>query len=148
MLKWPNDVLIGGRKVAGILCERVGDFVVAGIGINVAERDFPPELKGRAVALGALPGFSNSIGEVRDAVLAELKKLYEIWLEAGFSAVWPEIAAVDLLRGRFVSVCQTDSDLEPVKGLSAGIMRDGSLDVGGVKVHAGEAHIEYFDPGS
>ncbi|MBQ5795602.1 MAG: biotin--[Kiritimatiellae bacterium] len=48
MLKWPNDVLIGLRKVAGILCERHGDNVIVGIGINVKAQEFPPEIASRA----------------------------------------------------------------------------------------------------
>ena len=52
LLKWPNDVLIASRKVAGILCERHGDNAVAGIGINVKEQSFPPEIASRATFLG------------------------------------------------------------------------------------------------
>lgn len=47
MLKWPNDVLVGGEKVAGILLERCGDVIVAGIGINMASA---PQIEGRATA--------------------------------------------------------------------------------------------------
>jgi len=47
MLKWPNDVLVRGAKVAGILLERCGDVIVAGIGINIA---FAPQIEGRATA--------------------------------------------------------------------------------------------------
>ena len=54
----------------------------------------------------------------------------------------PEIAAVDFLKGREISVRQTDDDSAPVSGVSTGIMPDGSLDVGGVRVYAGEAHVE------
>lgn len=43
-VKWPNDVLVGGRKLAGILVEAGADFVIVGIGINVNTEDFPPEL--------------------------------------------------------------------------------------------------------
>ena len=146
MVKWPNDVLVGGRKVAGILCERVGDLVVVGIGVNVAEREFPPELAGRAAALAEMPGFCGGVAEVRDAVLVALRALYAQWREGGFAAVWPDVAAIDFLRGRVVSVRQTDADPEPVRGTSSGILRDGSLDVGGVKVHAGEAHAEKYGP--
>lgn len=47
ILKWPNDVLVRGAKVAGILLERCGDAIVAGIGINIA---FAPQIEGRATA--------------------------------------------------------------------------------------------------
>ena len=47
MLKWPNDVLVRGAKVAGILLERCGDVIVAGIGINIA---FAPKIEGRTTS--------------------------------------------------------------------------------------------------
>ena len=142
-LKWPNDVLIDGKKVAGILCERTSDIVVAGIGINVAAREFPPGLGGRAVALGEFPGFRGSVAAVRDAVLAEISAtVCARWAASGFASVWTEIAQLDFLKGRSVSVRQTDDDAVPVAGVCGGILPDGALDVGGVKVYAGEAHVE------
>ena len=142
MIKWPNDVLIGGKKVAGVLCERNNDKVIVGIGINVEKQDFPPELQDKAISLGSVHNFSGSVPKVRSAVLGQLGWLYGIWRENGFGAVWPEIAALDCLRGQTLSVRQTDDDAAPIAGVCGGIQRDGSLDVGGVKVYAGEAHVE------
>ena len=99
MIKWPNDVLIGGRKVAGILCERNGDKVVAGIGVNVKAQLFPEELQKTAVSLGSLPNFTGTVPKVRNMILGQLGKWYGIWREKGFEAIWPEIAALDFLRG-------------------------------------------------
>ena len=135
-LKWPNDILIGGKKVAGILCERQGDCVIAGIGINVKKQRFPDEIANKAIALGL-----DSIEEVRDSVLLELSKAYEQWKTAGFSTVYPSIAAVDFLKGREIAVRQTDNDAAPIAGVCGGIQPDGALDVGGVKVYAGEVHV-------
>lgn len=50
-IKWPNDVLIGGRKVCGILVEAEGDFVVVGVGLNVGGVALPKELQGVATSL-------------------------------------------------------------------------------------------------
>lgn len=50
-IKWPNDVLIGGRKVCGILMEAEGGFAVVGIGLNVARTELPGELKAIATTL-------------------------------------------------------------------------------------------------
>jgi BirA family biotin operon repressor/biotin-[acetyl-CoA-carboxylase] ligase len=137
MLKWPNDVLIGPRKVAGILCERHGDNVIVGIGINVKAQEFPPEIASRATFLG-----SPSVEEVRDRVLESLGGCYEKWRTEGFSAFHAELSKIDCLRGRVVSVLKTDDDAAPVKGLCNGITASGSLDVGGEEVYAGEAHVE------
>ena len=142
LLKWPNDVLVGGKKIAGILCERNGDNVIVGIGVNVRQRVWPNELNGRATSLLQETGKEFKVTQVRNAVLGQLGKWYGIWREKGFAAAYPEIAAVDFLKGREIAVRQTDDDSEPVTGVSNGIMPDGSLDVGGVKVYAGEAHVE------
>jgi BirA family transcriptional regulator, biotin operon repressor / biotin---[acetyl-CoA-carboxylase] ligase len=52
MLKWPNDLMLSGRKLAGILLERSGDRVVVGFGVNLAAAPDLPELK--AASLGGL----------------------------------------------------------------------------------------------
>ena len=143
-LKWPNDVYVEGRKVAGILCERCDDRVIAGIGVNVLQTEFPCEIAARATSVvqAARGTFAGGVGTVRDLVLGELSGLYDLWREQGFAAVHSAIAAVDYLKGRHVAIRQTDEDAEPVSGLSGGILSDGSLEVGGVRVYAGEAHVE------
>ena len=154
-LKWPNDVFANGRKIAGILCERHGDAAVAGIGLNVLQTEFPPEISGTATSLALVgaaprgadvPDMRGAVECVRDAVLGMLSPLYERWRSGGFAAVYGEIAGIDWLKGRRVSVAATDGDAETVDGLCGGIMSDGSLDVGGEKVWAGEAHVKYDIP--
>ena len=141
-IKWPNDVLIDGKKIAGILCERHGDCVIVGIGVNVRQRVWPNELHGRATSILEATGMQMKTVQVRNAILGELGKWHGIWKERGFGAVYPEIAALDALKGKSLSVWQTDDDAAPVRGVSGGILPDGSLDVGGFKVYAGEAHVE------
>jgi len=141
MLKWPNDVLIDGKKVCGILCERHGDLVIVGIGVNVKPQSFPPEIAARATTLGL-----ESVESVRDAVLKELGEVYERWHDVGFAAVYPEIAAIDFLAGCKVRIRQTDDDGNPVEGLCGGVQLDGSLEVCGCKVFAGEATVEGYRP--
>ena len=140
-IKWPNDVLVDGRKIAGILCERVGDNVICGIGINVNQTSFPPEIADRATSLRLVTGREQSVAGSLDRVLAELSDLYEQWFRGGFAALQPEIARHDALRGSFVRIIQTDSDPEPVEGICDGVMLDGSLSVAGVRIYAGEAHV-------
>ena len=145
-LKWPNDVLVDGKKIAGILCERVGDNVIVGMGVNVGQVEFPPEIADRATSLALVSPslvsrLPSPVLSARTAILRELDRLYSRWREQGFAAVYPEIAAIDMLKGREVSVRQTDGDAAPVTGVSSGILPDGSLDVGGTKVYAGEAHV-------
>ena len=140
-IKWPNDVLVDGKKIAGILCERHGDCVIVGIGVNVRQRVWPDELHGRATSVLEATGWQMKTALVRNEILGELGKWHGIWSERGFSAAYPEIAALDALKGKALSVSQTDDDAEPAAGVCSGIQADGSLDVGGTKVYAGEAHV-------
>lgn len=141
MIKWPNDILVDGRKLAGILCERVGDNVIAGIGVNVNQTDFPPEIADRATSLARLLGHAvdraELLGRLVDAIVAHHAR----WAANGFAALWPEFAAYDVLRGRTVSVLTTDTDPAPISGLCGGIQPDGSLLVGSTPVYSGEAHV-------
>jgi BirA family biotin operon repressor/biotin-[acetyl-CoA-carboxylase] ligase len=86
-IKWPNDVLISGRKICGILLEshqrRAPGFVVIGIGLNVrqAESDFAPELRGRAssLQLEAAPDRTVSRRTAAVSVLSRLEHHYRGW---------------------------------------------------------------------
>jgi BirA family biotin operon repressor/biotin-[acetyl-CoA-carboxylase] ligase len=58
MVKWPNDILIGEKKAVGILCEADGGNVHAGIGINVAQKEFPPHLREKATSIALAAGMN------------------------------------------------------------------------------------------
>lgn len=135
-LKWPNDVFIGGKKIAGVLCERNGENMIVGIGVNVNQREFPSEIVDHATSIFLETGRELKVVAVRNALLGQLNKWYGIWREKGFAAVYPEIAAVDALRGQKVAIRMDydDDDAKFIAGVSNGIMSDGSLDVGGWKI--------------
>ena len=143
-LKWPNDVLIGGRKICGILCVRGDAGVIAGIGVNVAQREFPPEIADRAVSLAQVCASARKgdvRDRVRDEVLARLAENLALWREAGFAALLPRMEKADALKGATVTVKRTDDDLSPASGTCGGIADDGALIVAGERVYAGEAHV-------
>lgn len=71
-LKWPNDLLVGNRKLGGILAEASGDAVVVGIGVNVAWPAVPPELDGIATACNLEGGRPAT----RDGVLGAFLERY------------------------------------------------------------------------
>jgi BirA family biotin operon repressor/biotin-[acetyl-CoA-carboxylase] ligase len=90
-LKWPNDVLVAGRKLAGILAEGVADgppLVILGIGVNVSQQDtdWPPDLAGTT---GSLARLGASVGReaVLTAILARLEVWYGVLLDDGFEPV-------------------------------------------------------------
>lgn len=91
-IKWPNDLLVAGKKVAGILVEagsidkRVLHLVV-GIGINTGQRSFPPDIKEKATSLTLAAGRPVSREEVLGALLRSLDRWYRVYLDAGFPPV-------------------------------------------------------------
>ena len=61
-VKWPNDVMIGSRKAAGILTEGDGNNVFIGVGVNVAQSEFPEEYRSKAISIAqAVPGMAGDI---------------------------------------------------------------------------------------
>jgi BirA family transcriptional regulator, biotin operon repressor / biotin---[acetyl-CoA-carboxylase] ligase len=96
-IKWPNDLLIAGKKVCGILTELRGEqdqihYMVVGIGINVntTVAHFPPELRGTATSLALQLGGSVHRAPLIAAILAELEQRYEDYLLDGFSVIQTE----------------------------------------------------------
>ena len=79
-LKWPNDVLVGGAKIAGILAEQAGDAIVLGIGINVTTRR--DELPVRQATSVVLAGGPPDRERLLVAVLSELETWYRRWVAA------------------------------------------------------------------
>ena len=142
-LKWPNDVLRDGRKLAGILVEGrpLEGWAVLGIGLNVAlrEADFPPELRGRAGTMGLEP-------DAIEPTLVELLGRLEHWLSAAESEVLQAVRSRDALLGRAVRWAAGE-------GVGAGIDDDGRLLVqtsdGPLSLDAGEVHLtgERWDVG-
>ncbi|MEP7025413.1 MAG: biotin--[acetyl-CoA-carboxylase] ligase [Actinomycetota bacterium] len=93
-LKWPNDVLVGGAKIAGILAEQAGDAIVVGAGINVStQRDELPVPAATSLALAGGSGAGRP--ELLAAVLGWLEHWYRRWAGAGSSGgvVFPGGAA-------------------------------------------------------
>ena len=106
LVKWPNDVLIDGGKVAGILLEATGRRVVCGIGINVNQvrDDLPPTPRFPAISLRVAAGRRFDRAAVLVAVLAELEHRYEQWLEVGLAGLADDLERRNALRGRRVIV--------------------------------------------
>lgn len=105
-IKWPNDLLMGGRKVAGILAEsRVvsGDepVIVIGMGINVnhTREQFPEELTASATSLRIESGRPVGREELFLAILASFESVYGHYLKSGPSSLLPEVDARLAWRG-------------------------------------------------
>ena len=135
-IKWPNDVWIGGRKVAGILVEARPQegWAVLGIGLNVATEEFPAELHATSLRLA---GATLSVEEALARVLAALER----WLPRSPGDVLAAWRSRDALLGAAVRWSNGSKG-----GIAAGVDDSGALLVdtanGRVTLDAGEVHLE------
>lgn len=136
-LKWPNDVMIGTAKLAGILLERVQDSVVIGVGVNLASA---PDLPDRETIALAAPD--------RDVFAADLARLFDIeldrWRSFGLAPIIKRWLAAAHPLGTPLAVGEPGET--PVAGTFAGLSDDGALQLrladGHTRViHAGEVRL-------
>ncbi len=92
-IRWPNDVMAGGRKLCGILAEASSgadgrlEHVVLGIGINVNQTAFPPDIEALATSLCLVTGARHDRRAVLAALLAALRRWYGVYLAEGLGPV-------------------------------------------------------------
>ena len=105
-LKWPNDVLLGGRKVAGILLEASGETVVCGIGVNVSqtEAELPADTRLPAASLFTAMGQAPERAELLASLLLTLEHRYDAWRHRGLAPLVDELEARNALRGHAVRI--------------------------------------------
>ena len=138
LLKWPNDLLLGGRKLAGILLERQGGRVVAGFGVNLASA---PEIPDRPTAH---VGGSMSPEAFAPLLAGSMSRLLMLWRTTDrkdFARAW--LARAHAV-GTELAVHGADSAV--IRGRFAGIDADGTLrlrlDGGTVRtIHAGDVEL-------
>lgn len=136
-VKWPNDVWLGGRKLAGILIEaRPPDWAVIGVGLNVATRpeEFPEELRDTATSIGG----GAEVEDAFDALCAALER----WVGAPDDRVLDEFRRRDALAGREIRWTGAGEGSGRVEGVDS----DGNLLVrlpGGesTALGSGEVHL-------
>ena len=119
-IKWPNDVMLDRRKVAGGLAELRDGAVVLGIGLNVNQRhgELPSETKVPPGSLYSVTGREYERGPLLADLLLELERRYDAWREDGLASLYEDLGARDFLRGRRVS-------FDAVAGTAQLITRDG-----------------------
>lgn len=140
-LKWPNDLLVGAAKLAGILLERQGDVVVVGIGVNLAEA---PPLPDRPTAALARLGYPLA----RDAFAQSLAAVWAQMLARWHRGEWPALRAEWLARAHAQGtlLAAHDPALGPITGGFAGLDGDGAallrLADGTMRaIHAGDVDL-------
>ena len=89
-IKWPNDVLLEGKKICGILVESVlggkRPCVIVGVGVNANTPAFPDELREIAGSIAAAAGRDCNLSALAAALLSELDRVYADWLGGGTGA--------------------------------------------------------------
>jgi BirA family transcriptional regulator, biotin operon repressor / biotin---[acetyl-CoA-carboxylase] ligase len=145
VIKWPNDVLVGGRKIAGVLVEAITagsrvEAVVIGVGINVHTREFPGGIADRATSVALVSQTPADRAAILADVLARLDADLHVVVGRGLGLLRGRLEAADGLRGKRV---RSDGGDE---GTAAGIDDDGRLLVrrdDGVLARwsAGEVHL-------
>ncbi len=152
-IKWPNDILVGQRKLVGILTEMDATmeeihYIVIGMGINtnVVRVDLPPELKDKAGSL-LMEGIRVARKDLLNIVLNELETWYDKVQAEGFAAVLDEWRKLSITLGRDIKVIQHQGSVYYGKALDiddSGCLLVGT-DQGVERVLAGEVSIRNSD---
>lgn len=109
-VKWPNDVLIDGKKCAGILVESKTNLegqlgIVVGVGLNVLTQSFPEHLpQATSLLLGGAPASRLAFEQLLVDLLGELEQRTRLYLVGGTAALLEELGQHDFLRGRRVKI--------------------------------------------
>ena len=127
-LKWPNDLLHDGRKLAGLLCERIekADLIGVGLNVNVRMKDIPASLRNRVTSLSEIAGRPVDLTKTLILLAAQMHRLLAHRDDTSFRAIAGEYDRHHALLGRRVTVTQTPG--EPVvTGRCEGIDETGRL---------------------
>ncbi len=152
-VKWPNDLMADGRKIAGILCDMRAEtdrvhHIVVGIGVNVNLKPsaIPPELRGVATSIRELLKRDVPRARVAAEILNELEPLVRTWERGGLKLLLPELEAVSLLNGRQVIISLLSGE---VRGKVLGLAPSGALVVETAtgekrEIMSGDVHVRRY----
>jgi BirA family biotin operon repressor/biotin-[acetyl-CoA-carboxylase] ligase len=147
-IKWPNDLLVNGKKIVGILTEMQADpdriqSIIIGIGANVNHDYFSDEISSIATSLTLETGESFDRAELIGEILTEFSWLYETYLTKGFSFIKPLWEAHSLSIGKKIIARRAKDSIE---GEAIGINDEGVLllkDKNGEIHHIYSADIDF-----
>lgn len=127
-LKWPNDILYHGRKLAGILCERVekADLVGLGLNVNLDPGSAPPSLRDRVTSLSQIAARPLDMTIALSTVASHLRRLLSRQADQPFALLLREYDAHHALVGRTVSVLDA-AEAVAVSGKCEGLDETGRL---------------------
>lgn len=154
-IKWPNDILINGKKIAGILTEMQAEqdtiqYVIIGMGINVNQLvdTLPKDIRHKASSLHIETGLSWSIKDLIQSILSGFELAYTDYMENGFPKVKIKWEIYGFKIGETIGIKTLQSEWESI---FLGIALDGALltkDENGVETSLYSAEIEWFKEGN
>lgn len=152
-IKWPNDLVAEGRKLAGLLSEvgvhgGVLEWCVVGMGLNVnhTRKDFPAEIAARAVSLRELAHRTLDRGDLLLSLTEAVSRRYDQFLESGMPGLIPDWRRRSTILGRTVRV---ETGGETYVGTAMGLEADGALRIqlesgAEERLHAGDVHLVQY----
>jgi BirA family biotin operon repressor/biotin-[acetyl-CoA-carboxylase] ligase len=145
-LRWPNDLMVDGKKIGGILCDGLAEggrwagIIGVGINVNTHMEDLPTELRQRTTSLLAENGRRHDAGEVERYLLGELAERLRQLAEEGVVPVIRRLRQLDELKGRRIRL---DGGEGEVEGTACGIG-----DLGQLLIQLDNGAIREFSRGS
>lgn len=150
LIKWPNDVVAGGRKLCGVLVETSAEpervhWCVVGVGVNVNQRaeDFPPSLREQATSLRLLAGAPLDRDAVLERIVRGMERRYQEAVGSGLTSLVAEARRYSATLGRPVRVHQADG--VHWDGVAVDIRDDGALLVRAEGAHGGVVPVYAAD---
>jgi BirA family transcriptional regulator, biotin operon repressor / biotin---[acetyl-CoA-carboxylase] ligase len=122
-IKWPNDVWLGHKKVAGILVESGANFAIVGLGLNVNSSEFPPAVAEIATSLKLEMGIDFSLPEVLAGIVQQFARL-QPQIGSDFNSLLDSVRQRCVLTGHRVSLITAAG---PLAGIVEGIAAGGEL---------------------
>lgn len=127
-IKWPNDIIVNGSKIVGILTEMSAEmesvkYVVVGIGVNVDNEQFDDDIKNKASSLFLQTGQKYRRAEIADAIVTKFMYLYDKYCKFGFASLADEYNRLCINIGRDVRT----TGKTQVQGKALGINENGEL---------------------
>jgi BirA family biotin operon repressor/biotin-[acetyl-CoA-carboxylase] ligase len=125
-IKWPNDVVVTGRKICGILTESGITGTVLGIGINLNRESFPDDIADKATSLRLITGYEYERAEIIKLLLIELSRYYEKFEGQGVGSFIGEYRALCINIGKTVVICENGCEY---RAEAVGVSDCGGLEI-------------------
>ncbi len=116
-IKWPNDVYVAGKKLAGVLVEKSGEKIVVGVGLNVNQASFPKDIEGRATSLRLIAGREFDRAELLLLLLSFISRELERYMREGFEPFHEKVERKLLYVGEEVVLLSEESKVGTLRGI-------------------------------